>query len=88
MKILLATDGSKYSEEAAKFLTRLNLSQGDEIAVIHALNWTHLMSEWELMYGDLKEIRDEIAPRILDTAVNILESHNAKRSSSVIDGDP
>jgi nucleotide-binding universal stress UspA family protein len=46
------------------------------------------MSEWELMYGDLKEIRDEIAPRILDTAVNILESHNAKISSSVIDGYP
>jgi universal stress protein A len=88
MKILLATDGSEYSEGAANFLTRIDLSKEDEIAVLHALSWTPLISEWELMYGDLKEIRHEIAPRILASAVNILKSHNAKISSSIIDGYP
>ena len=57
MKILHATDGSEYSEGAAKFLTRLNLSKDDEISVLHALSWTPVMSEWELMYADLKKIR-------------------------------
>ncbi|NOZ68981.1 MAG: universal stress protein, partial [Deferribacteres bacterium] len=40
MKILLATDGSEYSDEAARFLTRLDLSADDEIVVLHALSWT------------------------------------------------
>ncbi len=88
MKILLATDGSEYSEGAAKFLTRLNFSPGDEIAVLHALSWTPIMSEWESLYADLKEIRHEIAPKILDSAEDILKSVNAKISRSLIDGYP
>jgi len=37
MKILLATDGSEYSETAAKILTCLKLSAEDEITVFHAM---------------------------------------------------
>lgn len=88
MKILLATDGSEYSDGAAKFLTRLNLSRDDEISVLHALSWTPVMSEWELMYADLKKIRHEIAPKIIDSTVNVLKPVHARISSSIVDGHP
>jgi len=37
MKILLATDDSKYSEEAAGFLASLDFSPDDEIIILHAI---------------------------------------------------
>ncbi len=88
MKILFATDGSEYSDRAASFLTRFNFSKDDEIAILHALSWTPVMNEWELIYADLREIRHEIAPRILDSTVNDLKSVNARISSSLVDGYP
>jgi len=47
MKILLATDGSKYSEVAARFLTGLNLSPEDEISILHVIGWIPPKSEME-----------------------------------------
>ncbi len=37
MKILLATDGSEYSDGAARFLARFEFSQADEITVLHVI---------------------------------------------------
>ncbi len=37
MRILLPTDGSEYSETAARYLTRLGFGPGTEITVMHAL---------------------------------------------------
>ena len=37
MRVLLATDGSEYSEKAAKFLIRFNWSPQDFITVFHAI---------------------------------------------------
>ena len=88
MKILLATDGSEHSERAASFLTRLNFTKDDEIMVFHALSWAPVISEWELVYTDFKEIREGIAPKILDSAVSILSSVNAGVTSSTEDGFP
>jgi nucleotide-binding universal stress UspA family protein len=88
MKILLATDGSEYSDRAAAFLTRFNFSKDDEIAVLHALSWTPVMNEWESIYADLTEIRHEIGSKILDSTVNDLKSVNARISSSLVDGYP
>jgi nucleotide-binding universal stress UspA family protein len=88
MKILLATDGSENSEGAATFLTGLNFSSDDEITVLHALSWTPVLGQWEYLYTDLKEIRYEIAPKIIDSVVNILKPVNAKITSSLIDGYP
>ena len=86
MKILLATDGSVYSDEAAKFLSRLDLSADDEIVVLHALSWTPILSEWESIYADFKEIRYEIAPKILDATEEILKPVNARISRMLVDG--
>lgn len=88
MKILLATDGSEHSERAARFLTRLDFSKDDEIVVVHALSWVPVISEWELVYTDLKKVREEIAPKILDSTVSILSPVNAGITSLTEDGYP
>lgn len=86
MKILLATDGSEYSEAAARFLARLNLSPDDEITIFHAVSWIPLFYEREEYYKNLKEIKKEIAPRILDAALEILRPVSAKISTEIKDG--
>ncbi len=80
MKILLATDGSEHSGRAAKFLTNLNLSSDDEITVLHVIS--------EVLPSSLKQIKQEIAPKIIGTAMNILRPLNAKITSVLIDGYP
>lgn len=88
MKILLATDGSEYSEGAAKFLTGLKLTPKDEIFILHAVHWMPLISEWESLYIDFKGIMDEVAPRILESAANILKPVNAKVNRSFVEDFP
>jgi len=88
MKILLATDGSKYSEGAAKFLTCLNLSSEDEITIFHVIYWIPFLYDKESYFGTLKEMKIEIAPRIIDSAFEILKPLNAKISTAIIDGSP
>ncbi len=88
MKILLATDGSEHSEGAAKFLTRLKFSSSDEIAILYAVSRVPILSEWESLYTDFREMRAQVAPRILDSAANVLKPVGAKISSSVIEDYP
>jgi len=88
MKILLATDGSEYSELAIRFLSCLNLSPDDEITVFHAVSWYPLYYEKEYYYETLKEIKQEIAPKILDAALNILKPMKAKISTAIEEGSP
>ncbi len=88
MKILLATDGSEYSERAAKFLTRLNWSSDDNITVFHAVYWIPFRYDEEFYLGTLKEIKKEIAPRILDSALDILKPVQAKLSVAIVEGSP
>jgi nucleotide-binding universal stress UspA family protein len=101
VKILLTTDGSEYSEGAAKFLTNLDLSSEDEISVFHSVFWspslypTHVWFSQKLYdkdydeasyYNALKQIKKEIAPRILDSALRILKPVNAKISTAIVEG--
>ncbi len=86
MKILMATDGSESSEGAAKFLTGLNFSVNDEINVLHVITWTPVLTEWESLYENFAEIRDEIVPKILDSATGILEATGAKVSGIFTEG--
>jgi nucleotide-binding universal stress UspA family protein len=74
MKILLATDGSEYSEGAARFLTRLSLSKKDEIIVFHAIS--------EVPYDDdysaqVKRVIKRVAPKILHDAARIVKPLDA-----------
>jgi nucleotide-binding universal stress UspA family protein len=88
MRILLATDGSEYSEEAANLLTCLNLTPEDEITVFHAVSWIHFLYDVESYYTTLKEIKKEIAPKVLDAALETLKHVPAKISATIIDGSP
>lgn len=88
MKILLSTDGSEYSELAAKFLTRLNCSWDDSICVFHVVYWIPFRYDEEFYLGTLKEIKNEIAPRILDATLDILKPVQAKISVAIVEGSP
>lgn len=82
MKILLATDGSTYSEEAAHFLVRFNFSPEDEINILHVINWVPVLSEWEVLFADFKEIQKEVVPRIFQSTVDALKPVKAKISTT------
>ena len=77
MKVLLATDGSTFSEAGARFLAKLNFTADDEITVFHAINWIPIVSEWEYIYDDLRAIKEEVAPRILASAAEMLKTSHA-----------
>ena len=88
MRILLAVDGSEYSDLAARFLTCLNLSTDDEITVLHVMFWYPLYYEREYYYETLKELKQELAPKIVDAALDILKSVKAKLSTAIEEGSP
>jgi nucleotide-binding universal stress UspA family protein len=88
MKILLATDGSEYSDRAAKFLTNLNLSSHDEITVLHVITDIPFKDKVASYYSGLKQIKQEIAPKIISATINILRPLNIKINSLLLDGYP
>ena len=88
MKLLLPTDGSDYSEGAARFLAHLAFTGDDEITVLHVINWVPFKDDVESHYASLKKIKQEIAPKILDATVDILQPLHAKISTAVIEGSP
>ena len=88
MKILLPTDGSEYSETAAKFLKRLNLSENDEITILHVISEDPFQDKEDYYYARIKEIKKGIAPKILDSSMNILKSLPAKINTALMNGYP
>lgn len=88
MKILLATDGSEHSEGAAHFLSRLGLTPSDEVIVLHAVSSVLFKDDRESYYYSLKKIKQEIAPRILDSSVDILKHLNVRLSTAIVDAYP
>lgn len=88
MRILLATDGSEYSETAAKLLACLDLTPEDEITVFHAVSWIPFLYDEESYYSALREIKKELAPKVLDAALEIFGPVPAKVSVAIIDGSP
>jgi nucleotide-binding universal stress UspA family protein len=88
MKILLATDGSQYSESAAQFLTRLNLSQDDAITVFHAIFAVPFRNDEKFHFSTLTAIKKELAPRILDSAAAILKPVKATVSVQIDEFSP
>lgn len=88
MKILMATDGSEYSEGAARFLRCLNLTMEDEVMVLHVISSVPFKDDRASYYASLMEIKREIAPKILDSTVKILESLNTRLTTYTIDAYP
>ena len=88
MNILLATDGSEYSKGAAKFLKCLKLSVEDEIKIFHAVYWIPFLYDAEFYIETFKEIKQEIAPKIVDSIIDILKPINARISTAIVEGSP
>lgn len=88
MKILLATDGSEYSEEAARSLTCMNLTEDDEIMLVHVVSWVPFKYDAESYYEGLKQIKKDVAPKIIDSCLEILKPVRARISTAIIDGSP
>jgi len=88
MKILLAADGSEYSKGAARFLTCLNLTRQDEITIFHAVYWIPFLYDAEFYIETFKEIKQEIAPKIIDSIMDILKPLQARISTAIVEGSP
>jgi nucleotide-binding universal stress UspA family protein len=88
MKLLLPTDGSDYSEGAARFLTHLALAPDDEVTVLHVISWVPFKDDVESYYASLKHIKQDIAPKVLDATLNILKPLPAKISTELMEGYP
>jgi nucleotide-binding universal stress UspA family protein len=88
MKLLLPTDGSDYSEGAARFLAELAFSADDEITVLHIISWVPFQDDVESHYASLRQIKRDVAPKILDATVNILKPLPAKVATALTEGNP
>jgi nucleotide-binding universal stress UspA family protein len=85
MKILLATDGSEYSEDSARFLTRFPLTPSDEIVVLHAVSEIPYEDDYK---AQLRQIIRKVAPKILKSAAEILGPSKANITMIEEDGYP
>lgn len=88
MKILLATDGSAQSEEAARFAAGLELSADDEVTVLHVISEAPPVKDRAAHQAAVMEIKRKIAPRILDSAVEALGPTRARVSTALVEGYP
>jgi nucleotide-binding universal stress UspA family protein len=85
MRILFATDGSAFSEGAARFLTRFHFSPDDSIVIIHVIS--------EIPYEDdyraqVMHAIKRVAPKILAASANILKPVEAKIATLEKEGYP
>jgi nucleotide-binding universal stress UspA family protein len=85
MKILLATDGSECSENAAQFLTRFRFSGKDEIVILHVVS--------DIPYDDdyraqIRHVIKKVAPKILNASMKTLRPLGTKISSLEEEGPP
>ena len=88
MKILLATDGSEYSDGAARFLARFDFSQADEITVLHVIPGLPFPHSGGPYNAALMQLGEELAPRIIDATTGILKGLRANVSTVVTTGHP
>lgn len=87
MHIMLMTDGSACAEGAAGFLAGFNFSSQDEITVIHAIQDVPFDNR-DSYYAGLKQVREEIAPRILDLTTDKLKRAKAAVHAEFVEGHP
>ncbi len=88
MKVLLATDGSEYSDNAARFLTRFAWTPDDSISVFHAIYAIPFHSDQKFYFSQLQAIKKDLAPKVLDSAVAALQPLNAAISVEIQEGPP
>ena len=97
MKVLLATDGTKYADAAAAALTNLNLKEGDEVKVISVVDvGVPLAID---VYGgylpdttELEKAARENAEKVVDgttkKVTDLLAGNNVTVTSDILYGTP
>ncbi|MEJ2697018.1 MAG: universal stress protein [Candidatus Sulfobium sp.] len=85
MKVLLATDGSEFSEGAARFLTRFDFSAQDEIVVLHVVSEIPFEDDYR---AQVRQFIRRAAPGILRTAAGILKPVKARVVTMEEEGYP
>lgn len=88
MKILFTTDGSEYSDGAARFLAQFNFAQTNEITVLHVVHGKPFPLSGDPNYAALMQIGQEIAPGIVDETAGLLKGLPAKVSTTITMGHP
>ncbi len=88
MRVLFATDGSEYSDAAAKFLARLGWSPQDSITVFHAIYAIPFAEDAAFYVDTLRAVKKDIAPKILDAAVSVLQPVRAAVSVEISEFPP
>ncbi|MEJ2683173.1 MAG: universal stress protein [Candidatus Sulfobium sp.] len=85
MRFLLATDGSEYAEDAARFLARFDFSVQDEIAVLHVVAEIPFEDDY---HAQIKQFIKRAAPGILRKAAEILKPVKARVITMEEEGYP
>lgn len=88
MKVLLATDGSEWSEGAARFLAQFDFSALDRITVLHVVPGIPFPDSREPYHAALRQIGEEIAPAIIDAAARHLKDLGADIVTVIKTGHP
>jgi len=85
MNILLATDGSECSEEAAGFLTRFSFSPKDKIEVVHVVSDIPYEDDYR---AQIRRAIKKVAPKILSASADILRTVRANITLREEEGYP
>jgi nucleotide-binding universal stress UspA family protein len=88
MKILLATDGSEWSEGAARFLARFDLSPLDSVTVLHVVPGLPFRHAGVPQAAALMQLGEEIAPGIIEATAGLLKGLPATVATAVTTGHP
>ncbi|MFT3745181.1 MAG: universal stress protein [Pyrinomonadaceae bacterium] len=80
MKVILATDGTKYGEAAAEMVAKLNLGEGDAVTVISVVDMAvPLVTDF---YGGYLPDTTELEKYAKENAAKVVESAKTSLSSS------
>ena len=89
MKILLATDDSKFSEAAADYLVGQLRPQDAEVRVLHVVEPSVISEPPQMSKGYYPELEDQLpqAREVVDRAAKALSSAGFRVTTSVETGD-
>lgn len=91
MKVLLATDGSEYSELALQALIAVGRPQETEVHIVHVVELRPVViqtPEWEREHSDARRAMWTRAEEIIAHAVRMLENAGFHVTTAIREGDP
>jgi len=87
MKVLIPVDGSQYSLGAVKFISTLDFNPSDELKLLYVIDFVPMSSEIPSYLETFHKILQDVAPRIIEEAKNLLKNSNALVKTSIEEGN-